>query len=259
MTMGRLALSGRRIVTTRDAPGRLDELLAHAGAEVVHVPLIKIGEPPDQGKDLAEALGDLDRFDWVVVTSRHGAERVVGALGSSSARPTVRTAAVGTATAAALERGSDRGVDLVPAVQQASALVEAFARLTEVEAAFADRPVWSMLIAQADRAADTLAEGLRALGHRVRVVTAYSTHLRPPDPGEVAAALQADAVVFASGSAALSWARTIGVRTPPVVIVIGPTTARVATSAGLEVTEVATDSSLDGVVAAAARVLGPGL
>ena len=45
-------LHGRRVVTTRDEPGELDRLLAEAGADVVHVPLIEIAEPEDDGAEL---------------------------------------------------------------------------------------------------------------------------------------------------------------------------------------------------------------
>ena len=43
------------------------------------VPLIEIAEAPDGGAALAAALERIDTFDWVVVTSRHGAERVADA------------------------------------------------------------------------------------------------------------------------------------------------------------------------------------
>lgn len=242
----RRRLVGVRVVTTRDAPGRLDELLAAAGAEVVHVPLIEIAEAPDSGVGLADALGSVGRFDWVVVTSRHGAARVGAAIPTG-----VRTAAVGTATAAALEQRMGRPVDLLPAEQRATSLVEAFA------AAADDPPIpWSILIAQADRAEPTLADGLRALGHDVHVCTAYSTRTRVPSPAEIDLALSADVVAFASGSAAEAWATAIGTRTPPVVCVIGPTTARTARRHGLAVTAEAAVHSVEGLVACVADAAG---
>ena len=226
------------MVTTRDTPGRLDRLLAERGAEVVHVPLIEIAEAPDQGAGLAEALASIHRFDWVVVTSRHGATRVGDAIPTE-----VRTAAVGTATAEVLERLTGRAVDLVPPVQRATALVEAFAaRAPDATTC------WAILVAQADRAEPTLVDGLRELGHQVEVRTAYSTRTRVPSAAEIEAALRADVVAFASGSAALAWADAVGTRTPAVVCAIGPTTARVARERGLVVTAEATDHSVEGLV-----------
>lgn len=240
-------LAGRRIVTTRDAPGRLDRELAEAGADVVNVPLIEIAPPSDGGAALAAALARIDRFDWLVVTSRHGAERLDRPIPDG-----VRTAAVGTATAAALAGATGRPVDLVPDVQRADALVAAFGRHGTRDGARG-----RVLLAQADRAEPTLATGLRRLGHEVDVVTAYETRLRTPTPAEVDAALAADAVAFASGSAAEAWVATIGVRTPPVVGAIGPTTARMAREHGLTVTAVADEHSVPGLVACLVAVLPP--
>jgi uroporphyrinogen-III synthase len=233
-------LRGRRVVTTRDEPGELDRLLTAAGADVVHVPLIEIDEPADGGMALRAALARLDSFDWLVVTSRHGAARV----GASARAIPVRTAAVGTATAQALAESTGRPVDVVPDRQRASALVDAFP---------AGRS--RVLIAQADRADLTLADGLRAAGHDVEVVTAYATRSRMPTEHERAAALAADAVVFASGSAAMAWVDAIGTATPPVVCAIGPSTADAATRGGLKVTAVAADHSVPGLVQLVTRLL----
>ena len=239
-------LVGRRVVTTREVPGRLDQRLRELGAEVVHVPLIEIVDPPDGGTALAAALAAIDRFDWVVVTSRHGAERVGAAVPAG-----IRTAAVGTATADVLSLLTGRPVDLVPGVQRAAALVQAFAERSE---AAGDR--WSILVAQADRAEPTLVEGLRRSGHRVEVVTAYSTRLRTPDPDQLLAALDADAVAFASGSAAEAWARAIGTRTPPAVCVIGPTTAAAARAHGLPVSAEASEHSVEGLARCVVEAVG---
>jgi uroporphyrinogen-III synthase len=243
---GGALLAGRRVVTTREVPGRLDEMLRALGAEVVHVPLIEITEAPDRGASLNEALASIHTFDWIVVTSRHGADRVADAVPTE-----VRTAAVGSTTAAVLAQRSGRPVDLVPEVQRATALVEAFAGRSD-----APPGGWSILVAQADRAEPTLADGLRELGHTVEVRTAYSTRLRTPTTAEVHLALGADAVAFASGSAAEAWAATIGRRTPPIVCVIGPTTARVARSHGLEVTVEAVEHSVEGLARSVADAVG---
>ena len=121
---------------------------------------------------MAAALERIDTFDWLVVTSRHGAERVADAVRDSS----IRLAAVGTATATVLAERSGRPVELVPSVQLATALVEAF-----------PAGPWSVLVAQADRAADTVVAGLRRRGCDVVVCTAYSTRLRMPSAAELAA------------------------------------------------------------------------
>ncbi len=230
-------LRGRTIVTTRDVPGALDALLAQLGADVVSVPLIEIAEAPDGGAAMAAALERIDTFDWLVVTSRHGAERVADAV-----RGLARSASPPWARRRPPSWPSDPGrpVELVPSVQLATALVEAF-----------PAGPWSVLVAQADRAADTVVAGLRRRGCDVVACTAYSTRLRVPSTAELARALGADAVAFASGSAVEAWVEAIGTRTPPIVCVIGPTTESAATRSGLKVSAVAADHTVQGL----ARVL----
>jgi uroporphyrinogen-III synthase len=231
-------LRGRRVVTTRDQPGELDRLLAEAGADVVHVPLIQIAEPLDGGAELRAVLRMLDNVDWVVVTSHHGAARVGEAL---AAHPQVRTAAVGTSTASELERSTGRPVDLIPVRQTAADLLDVMPP---------DGTGKVVLVPQADRADPGLVVGLSALGYRVRAVVAYRTLSRKPSAEERSAAVGADAVAFASGSAAQAWHDAMGIETPPVVVAIGPTTEGAARACGLRVTHVAQHHSVEGLVEA---------
>lgn len=240
MTARPSPLAGRRVATTRDRPGRLDALLADAGAEVVHVPLIEVVDAP--GSALADALTRLATVDWVIVTSQHGAARVADALGD---HPLVRTAAVGTRTAEVLARATGRPVDVVPGRQTAADLV----------ATMPDPGPWRVLVAVADRAEETLVEGLRGRGYDVTAVVAYMTRLRTPSASERAALESVDAVTFASGSAARAWAAAIGSWTPPHVIAIGPSTARAAAEVGLQVSAVAADHSVEGLAAEVEAVL----
>lgn len=240
---GGAPLRGRWIVTTRDEQGELERLLAAAGAELVHMPLIEIVEPDDGGAALEAALSSLDEVDWAVVTSRHGARRVGAAL---ARHPQIRLAAVGTRTAAEVSGLAGRPVDVVPARQTAEGLLAVMPPAQDGE---------SLLLAQADRAGTSLADGLARLGYAVRSVVAYRTLLRHPPPPEQSRALAADAVAFASGSAARAWAEAIGVDTPPCVVAIGPTTAGVARAAGLQVTHVAADHSVEGLFRAIAAAL----
>jgi len=76
-----------------------------------------------------------------------------------------------------------------------------------------------------------------------------------PPAGVQLAALAADAVLFASGSAARAWAAVFGDAAPPVSVAIGPNTAAAAAAAGLKISLVAADHSLSGMVAALERYL----
>ena len=235
-------LAGRRILVTREHPGELGALLAARGAEAVHVPLIRIATASDGGTSLRRELDALEHYDWLVVTSVPGAERV----GRAAQGGRVRLAAVGTATARVLADLAGRPVDLVPPIQRATSLAE-----TLIEAAGPDPR--RVLVAQGDLADDTLVGLLAAAGHQVTAVEAYRTVLRRPDPDEVA---DADALALASGSAARAWVEALGVGGPPVVVAIGPTTEGVARELGLKVTSVAADHSLEGLVTELEQQLG---
>lgn len=243
MTVSARPLEGRRVATTRERPGRLDGLLARLGAEVVHVPLIEVVEAP--GDELNAALAALDDVDWVIVTSQHGAARVADAVAAHSR---LLTAAVGTRTAEILTEMTGRAVTVVPEQQTAAELV----------AAMPDpgRGARRVLAALADRAEPTLVDGLRERGYEVRAVVAYNTRRRSPSASERSLLADVDAVTFASGSAARAWADAIGTWTPPHVVVIGPSTARVAREVGLQVTAESADHSIEGLAFEVAAVLG---
>jgi uroporphyrinogen-III synthase len=208
------------------------------------VPLIAIGDPPDGGISLAAALSELGSFDWLIVTSQHGARRV----GAAAARhPSVQLAAVGPRTARRLCELAGRVPAVVPDRHTAAALVETIPRPLAGKG--------RVLVVQADRADDTLAVGLRTRGFEVTTVVGYATSLRAPTSAERAAVLDADAVAFASGSAAQSWAVAFGDWVPPVVVAIGPTTRQVAITSGLKVTHTSPDHTVEGLASEITSVL----
>lgn len=235
------SLSGRSIVITR--PRRQNAALRRSledrGANVVEMPLIEIVEPDDQGHGRDVMLERLGDFDWVVVTSPNGAERVAPFLVTGG---DVRVAVVGPATQEALGRVAD----LVSTRAIAISLIEDF-------------PVGdgSVLVVQGDLADDTIATGIAAKGWVVSHVVAYRTIAVSPPIESRDRALEADALLLASGSAAMAWHDLIGDRTPGVVVAIGPSTARVARELGLPVTVVADSHSLEGMIAALETVFEP--
>jgi uroporphyrinogen-III synthase len=241
------SLAGRSVVVTRPAAGTLAARLADRGAVVEHVPLIAIGPPSDGGAALDAALARLASFDWLVVTSANGAAQVGAA---AAAHPRLRLAAVGVATAAALESRAERSVDLIPSEANSDGLFAAFPR----------RPS-RVLLAQADRAGDRLARGLRAAGHDVVAVEAYATVPVPPDGRQLHLLGTSDVVILASGSAVDAWGRALRDASSDfssvtaAIVTIGRRTAEVAESRGLAVATVAGSPTDDGIVAAVASCL----
>jgi uroporphyrinogen-III synthase len=239
-------LAGVRVVVTRARPqaAELSELLVGVGAEVVEVPVIEIAEPADGGAGLVSAVGAAasGAYDWVVLTSTNGAERVVAALGGRSLGG-ARVAAIGPATADVLRRAGI-GVDLVPDHYVAEALVEAFPP---------PRGRGRVLVARAAVARDVLPEGLGARGWEVDVVEAYRTITAEVDPVTRAKARRADVVTFTSPSTVDGSAALIGLdHLPPVVACIGPVTAAAARRHGLDVTVEAAVHTIPGLVDALA-------
>lgn len=235
-------LAGRRVVVTRAAEqaDSLAELLESRGAVPVVVPLIEIVEEPD-GVAALRAL-DPASFDRLVVTSPNGAASYLAC--HRTAPPEV--AAVGSVTAEALRAGGVE-VTFVPSRQRAAALVDEL-----------PHGPGRVLVVQAVDAEPVLADGLAAKGWEVVAVTPYRSRPARPSAALQLAALAADAVLLASGSAARAWVDVFGDSTPPVVVAIGPQTADAARLAGLKVTAVATDHSLVGLVASAEQQLGSG-
>jgi uroporphyrinogen-III synthase len=223
-----MSIAGRRVVVTRteSQSGRLAELLAARGAVPVLIPLISVIDD-ESGLDALARVNPAD-YEWIVVTSPNGGERL------SRLHPMVDAfvGAVGPTTAVSTPR-----CDFVPAVHSAAGFVAEFAHGTG-----------RVLVVQAANAAPVLVDGLTAGGWRVDAVAPYRTAPLEPEPARRREALEADAVLLASGSAAVSWAQAFGAEAPAVVVAIGPQTAAAAKHAGLTVTVVAEEHSLPGIV-----------
>lgn len=224
------SLAGRTVVITRAAEQTeaTIELVASFEATPIVVPLIEIVDEPSGMAKLA-ALDLLD-IDWLVVTSPNGAGRVAPLLQPASTAP--RIAAVGATTAAALPR-----CDLVAETQSARGLLTMF-----------PAGPGRIVVVQAVDAAPTLVEGLAELGWTVTAVSPYRAVSTVPSPEQQRAALAADAVLFASGSAARAWVEVFGRRAPSVAVAIGEQTAADAERAGLKIAAVSADHTVYGML-----------
>jgi uroporphyrinogen-III synthase len=205
-----------RIVVTRpearvaELVGRLEAL----GHEVVSCPLVDT-EP------LGEGPIDLDGYDWVVMTSRTGAEEL--ARRARGSWPAV--AAIGPGTTDALrELGHEPA--FVPGESTQEGLVAEF-----------PRPTGRVLFAGAEGARRLLVEQLGA-----EFVPLYRTV--ELEPRELPAG---DLVVLASASAARAYGR-LGATLP--VVSIGPETTKAAEAAGARVAAEARTHDLEGLVSA---------
>jgi uroporphyrinogen III methyltransferase/synthase len=233
-------LFGRRIVVTRtrQQASELSARLHELGAEPIEVPTIAIEAVPGAGLEKAATQLAEGRYDWLVLTSPNGVERLFADI-PDSRRVRAKVAAIGPGTAAAL--AARRVVaDLVPERFVAEGLLDAF-------------PEGSgrVLLARAQVARDLLPEGLAAKGWDVEVVDAYRTVAAPLGAEQLDRVAAADAITFTSSSTVEHFVAAAGLdRVPPVVACIGPVTAATARRLGLTVDVEAAEHTIDGLVEA---------
>ncbi len=238
------------VVTRDEGPdGRLTGLLRERGLTVHHWPTVRTAPPTDVAP-LDAALRSLESFDWVVVTSRRVADVLAERGVAAPTAPSV--AAVGAATARALEEIGWR-VDLVPETQTGEALVTALIARGMDGA--------RVLFPASNIARDVVPEGLTAAGAEVHGVVAYRTEPAPVDREACRRLLAGGGVgliTFTSPSTVRNLEAALGpelmtaARRVP-AIVIGPTTAEAARSAGFEAV-VAEPHSLEGLAERVAAV-----
>ncbi len=243
-------LFGQTVLVTRPAKqaAGLVEPLEALGATVFLLPAIEIAPPLDP-EPLDEALRNLDRYDWLVLTSVNGVEALrerARALGVVEAVVGCRIAAVGPSTAKAA-REAFREPDLVPEEYVGEAVAAA---LGEVRGR-------RFLLARADIARDDLPRRLREGGATVDDPAAYRI-VRPtlemdlPQACPDWIALTSSSAVFGTRDALAAQGRGEWMRTARLAC-IGPLTAATVRESGYEVAVMAEAYTIPGLVEAMVR------
>jgi uroporphyrinogen-III synthase len=202
------------VTRAREGAAELTARLAAEGFDVVEVALVRI--EPLNGPPIR-----VDRYDWLVLTSRAAVELLFGRV----AGPLPRVAVIGPGTAEAL-----RAHRVEPALVAARSTQEGLA-------AELPRPAGRVLFAGAEGARDVLARELDA-----DFVPLYRTVAEP-----VEVFPDADLVVLASASAAHALAV---LRRDLACVSIGPATSAEARARGLNVVVEARTHDLNGLVEA---------
>ena len=225
---------GRKIFLPRE-PGALSEALASCGLEVtafpVQTPVALVNEV------------DLGQAAWSVVTSA----RTVEILQRLGARLPGRIAAVGKATAAALE-SAGYAVDLIPAQASGMGLVEEF-----------PEGPGKVVIPGSALSKQDLPDGLQRLGWKVGVFPVYAMEAAEVPAGLVAAwrAGEFSAVVVTAGSVARVIDEHMGWPEKTRVLAIGQPTAKVLNELGVAAS-VSPAPDADTVARAAVELVGKG-
>lgn len=237
-------LGGRRILVTRSAEqaGSLSAKISALGAEPIEFPVIGYAAMQDS-RDLDTALARPNEFNWIVFTSANGVravkERLVALGVSASTLTNVKLAAIGPATASALNELGLK-VDFMPS----RFLGE------QVAVELPVTPGDKVLLLRADLASEALALGLAARGAVVSDVDAYRT----VKPATTDLDLRnVDAVTFTSSSTVRNLYSMLNAGQRKMleqvaIFCIGPVTADTARELGLNVTSIAGEHTVDGLV-----------
>lgn len=251
MTEGPLV--GRRILVTRSA-GQSTVLangLKALGATVLELPMVEIVPPSSYGP-LDSALQNLNRYQWLIVTSTNAVrilgERLAVLSLPASVLELVQIGAVGAATEEAL-----LGLGVKPAVVPKTYVSEALIQLLKEKVC--GRRV---LVIRAAAARDVIPKELAACGATVDIVVAYQT-VRPKHSAQKLGSLLEegiDAIPFLSSSAVknfLSFLEEANLSYPPKgvqAISIGPITSATLRDAGWLPAIEARPSDVHGVIQA---------
>lgn len=256
-------LFGRRIVVTRarDQAAELSTLLRDRGADVLEVPCIRI-VAPTHIEPLAEAIGGIGSYEWVIFTSANGVaaffEHFFKAYEDVRALGMVRLAAVGPGTAARLG-DFHLHVDLVPPDHTATAIVRALAAAESLENL-------RLLLPRAEEANPDLPRLLEEQGAIVDDIPCYRTVAEEGDWNGAVARLEAegaDWITFASGSAARHFngrfnLKELCARRPAMRIAsIGPETSRALSALGVEPAVEARPHTIEALVEAIEKAERP--
>lgn len=230
------------------------------GADIRELAVIKSAPPEDPGP-ARQAIRDLDRYDWVVLTSPQGVEVFArqwrterSDFGDLSA---VRFAVVGTSTGAKLESLGLK-VDAMPEDFVGEHVARAMAQHDDLSGR-------RVLLARAQEANRSLTRQLEQLGAQVDDVAFYRTVAEMADPNGETARLReegADWITFTSGSTVRHLAARLDLpallqRFPALRLAsIGPETSRAIRDLGLSASVEATPHTLAGLVNAIVQAPG---
>jgi uroporphyrinogen III methyltransferase / synthase len=241
-------LFGKRIFLAR-ASGQARatmRMISQRGAVPVSVPLISIEDPSDLAAVHA-AVRTLPNYDWVLLTSANGAERLLSALSAEKldarAFGNAKIGVIGPMTAEPLRRIGLQP-DLVADDHIAEGLLDGLLQRGKAR---------RVLVFRAAEARQVLPDELRARGVEVDVIAAYSTRRLGEECAsqvqQIFSTGKLDAVLVTSSSMAEALVEGLGSQAPErledvVVASIGPVTTATLVRLGVRVDVTATNHTI---------------
>jgi uroporphyrinogen III methyltransferase / synthase len=241
-------LSGKRILVTRPRVQSVDfiEKIITLGAVPVIFPTIEIS-PVNDTTQLDKAIIHLNNYHWVIFTSVNGVavfwDRLSAMGKGNNDLLGIQIAAIGPATANAL---SEKGIrpDFVPEEYVAEAILPGLGDVRGKK----------VLLPRAEIARKALLDALINQGAIADEIAIYRTLPVNPDPQAfVELEKGIDIATFTSSSTVtnyfdLTGERALDLLKEAVIACIGPITAETARTLGLEVTIIAEEYTVDGLI-----------
>jgi uroporphyrinogen III methyltransferase/synthase len=252
-------LLGRRIVVTRtrEQASQLSRQLAEWGADILEIPTIRI-EPPTDRQGIADALLELNGYDWLIFTSPNGVtaffDLFFKAFPDLRDLGGARIAAVGPATAAKLHE-LHLTVDVMPDEYLTAKVAAALSKFQTIENL-------RILLPRAEVANRELPRKLEEMGAIVDDVACYKTVPETEDRTGAAARFVetgADWITFTSSSTVENFharfdLKQLRVRFPDLKFAsIGPETTKALAALGQMAAVEAAEHTIEGLVKAIFR------
>lgn len=247
------------VTRARDQASELTQKLNALGAEVVELPLIRVSK--DISKEaLADVLLELGSYDWIVFTSANGVrfffEEFLRIFDDIRSLGLLRIGCIGEATAKAI-RELHLKVECQPETATAEALADALIETGSLASA-------KLIVVTGNLNRDVLVtklEGAQAIVDQLQVYRTDKVDLTNDPAAADFRARGADAVLFASSSAAQSFADQASAlalspnAVHPKAGSIGAQTSATMKAAGIPVDFTAKQPSLDSLVEALVKQL----
>ncbi len=253
-------LSGKRILVTRarKQASALSFRLAALGAEIIELPAIEITQTSEHKQALETAVTSITKYDWLVLTSVNGANLFFDRLQALGTRPEslhgLNITAIGPETARAIS-AYGFAVSVTASTYTAEGLLDSLQPMNLQGA--------RVMLARAEGSRPVLPDGLSQMGATVDEFCTYAAAGPSETPERAIQRLRSgevDIATFASSSTVKNLVTILEGDVKPLrntcIACIGPVTASTARELGLDVTIVAREHTIPGLIDAILKQVG---
>jgi uroporphyrinogen III methyltransferase/synthase len=250
-------LFGQRILVTREHSDEF-ERLEEFGAEILEFHTIKI-VPPESWADLDRAIDRIGTYQWIVMTSVNSVNYFFRRLREKERDirdlKGIKLCTVGSKTASAI-RGFGINVDLVPEKFNAEGLVDAFMAEYRNKNSEGRLDGIKILMPRAEIAREVFPQKVREMGGEIDVPAAY-TAVKPDYRGKrLKRFLKGGRVSIATFTSAATFNNFVDMLNEDgmaflkdvSIAVIGPVTAKAIEKAGLKVSIMPEEATIEAMV-----------